>query len=123
MYVIVDSAQWHGNKAIYDLLVQAVGSAANHAAANQYSCEKFQASDGGSNLAMYNFCNTADRISVGFPGGNWMNVAFKSSSEFGGYDCGKIKDTTASILTEFLSQRIAEAVGDQDLFVLPTCLY
>ncbi|KAF1913701.1 hypothetical protein BDU57DRAFT_580194 [Ampelomyces quisqualis] len=124
MYVTVDSAQWHGNKVIYDLLVRAVASAADHAAWGTGSCEQFAVDQGEElNLEMFNFCNTADRISVSIPGGNWMNVRFKSSSEFGNYDCGKIKNTAEGYLSKDLLPEIRKAVGDEDLFVLPTCLY
>jgi hypothetical protein len=72
---------------------------------------------------MFNFCNTANRISVSIPGGNYMNVALKSSSDFGGFDCEESVDAARSFLLSDLIPEIKSATGLDDVRVRPVCLY
>lgn len=122
LYVTIDSAQWR-SKEIHDLLVEAVSRAAKHAAWGPSSGEQFMCDDGENTLESFTSCNMPNRISVSLPGNSFMNVRFQSSSEFGEYNCGSSLNTAAGYLTQDLLGQMQTAVGDNDLFVMSTCLY
>lgn len=121
MYVTVDSARWDKKPKIYDLLIDAVAGAADRAAWPPESCHHFVQIEKGNIIVPYNFCNTVDHIAVAFPGGYSMNVTLKSSSHHGDrFDCEKFR-VKAERYGEDMQSKIAEQVGDDDLYTVATC--
>jgi hypothetical protein len=119
MMVKVESAQWHGNKEIYNLLIKAVAGAAERGTWNRAPCYSFSAKDK-KGMKQLEFCNTANRIAVSFPKHNYMNVSLSSPTSDGVFDCWSIRDTMAHHLRE-LEPEIERAVGIESKAVYHEC--
>jgi hypothetical protein len=105
---------------MYDLLVEAVAGVAEISMWPDESRYSFTVNDEKYRWTT-TYCNIVNRIAVSFPGGNHMDVSFKSSSDGLSIDCWKVRETAGHYLGE-LMPRVETLVGDGDLYVDHECV-
>jgi hypothetical protein len=121
--VYMQSAFWDANVDIYMLLVDAVAGAATRGTWSPYNCYEWN----GYNRygkATYNFCNTIDRVNVGFNGKYWMNVTLDSTRTSGTVDCWAIRSAGQRYLENNIHAKVEKAMGlrDGELWVHDECI-
>ncbi|KAH3950135.1 hypothetical protein HBH53_079170 [Parastagonospora nodorum] len=121
----IESMRWNGNREIYDILMDAVASAASLAITG--NCNEYWVNQKVGPPLRYNFCNTVDRVNVQLPGekGLHVHVKLKSLGFSGqnGMDCGKVRETAMQGLIG-MEGRIAGAVGktENQVYTAAYCL-
>jgi hypothetical protein len=113
--VTIESAQWHGNTEIYNLLVKATDAVVEQGTRLDDNCYSFDGREitnkKASQQQKYRFCSTTNRVAISLPRGNYMNVSLSSLKDARGkFDCVHVRDTMGHYF-EDIEPQIKQAFG------------